>query len=173
MKHWMALALGTLVLTSTAQADDLMSVYQRALGSDPQIREADANRLAAREARPQAIAEVLPNITGFGQYAKVDRSGTTLLGQNNVNSSTDTRDKLYSLTLRQTIFSWSDWVGLHRANKQVAQAEADYQAAQQDLVSRVAERYFDVLAAQDTVEAQSAALQAIARQLSRRKSVLK
>jgi outer membrane protein len=165
MKHWMALAVGALFFSSAAQAEDLISVYQRALGSDPQIREADANRLAAREAKPQAFANVLPSITGFGQYARVDRSGTTLVGQNNVNSSTDTRDKTYALTLRQNLFSWSNWVGLHRADIQVAQAEADYQAAQQDLVTRVAQRYFDVLAAQDTVDAQSAALQAISRQL--------
>lgn len=165
MKHWMALVVGALFFSSAAQAEDLISVYQRALGSDPQIREADANRLAAREAKPQAFANVLPSITGFGQYANVDRSGTTLVGQNNVNSSTDTRDKTYALTLRQNLFSWSNWVGLHRADIQVAQAEADYQAAQQDLVTRVAQRYFDVLAAQDTVDAQSAALQAISRQL--------
>ena len=79
MKHWMAFAVGALVFSSAAQADDLMSVYQRALSSDPQIREADANRQAAREAKPQAIAGVLPSITGFGQYAKVDRSGTSRL----------------------------------------------------------------------------------------------
>ena len=165
MKDWKAFALSTLVFASSAQAEDLMAVYQRALGSDPQIREADANRLAAREAKPQALAEVLPNITGFGQYSKVDRAGTTLVGQNSVNSATDTKDKLYSLTLRQTLFSWTDWAGLQRADKQVAQAETDYKAAQQDLITRVAQRYFDVLAAQDTVDAQSAALQAISRQL--------
>ncbi len=165
MNPWKALAVGAVVFSSSVQADDLMSIYQRALGSDPQIREADANRLAARESKPQALAALLPNLAGFGQYSKVDRSGTTLVGQNNVNSSTDTKDKVYSLTLRQSVFSWSDWVGLRRADKQVAQAEADFQVAQQDLITRVAERYFDTLAAQDTVDAQSAALQAIARQL--------
>ena len=53
---------------------------------------------------------------------------------------------------------------LRRAGKEVAQAEADYQVAQQDLVLRVAQRYFDVLAAQNLVEAQQAALDAISRQ---------
>ena len=38
-------------------------------------------------------------------------------------------------------------MALQRADSQVAQAEADYQAAQQDMISRVAQRYFDVLAA--------------------------
>jgi outer membrane protein len=56
-------------------------------------------------------------------------------------------------------------VALKRANRQVAQAEADFQSAEQQLILRVAESYFNVLAAQDTVEAQSSALEAISRQL--------
>jgi outer membrane protein len=47
----------------------------------------------------------------------------------------------------------------------VAQAEADFQAAEQQLILRVAEAYFNVLAAQDTVAAQTSALEAISRQL--------
>ena len=41
-----------------AAAADLKEVYERAITSDPLIREADANRLAARESKPQAIAAV-------------------------------------------------------------------------------------------------------------------
>ena len=47
-------------LTSAAAARDLVGVYEDALKSDPQIRQADANRLASREARPQAWAALLP-----------------------------------------------------------------------------------------------------------------
>ena len=53
---------------------------------------------------------------------------------------------------------------LRRASKEVAQAEADYQTAQQDLVLRVGQRYFDVLAAENLLNAQQAALDAISRQ---------
>ena len=56
-------------------------------------------------------------------------------------------------------------MALQRADAQVAQAEADYQAAQQDLISRVAQRYFDVLAAQDDLDAQRANLDSVNRQL--------
>jgi outer membrane protein len=70
----------------------------------------------------------------------------------------------YSLELRQSVFSWANWMTLRRASKEVAQAEADYQVAEQDLVQRVAQRYFDVLAAQNVVDAQQAALEAIGRQ---------
>jgi outer membrane protein len=170
MQRSIALALGALLVSSAAQGEDLISVYERALKSDPQIREADANRLAARESKPLALAALLPNITGFGQRGDVSSDGSRLandrtIGLFNTGFTSDTDDTQYSVTLRQSVFSWSNWMDLRRADKQVAQAEADYQAAQQELIVRVAERYFDVLAAQDTVDAQNSALEAISRQL--------
>ena len=56
-------------------------------------------------------------------------------------------------------------MGLKQAGRVVAQADADYGVAQQDLALRVSTRYFDVLAAQDNVQAQQASLDAISRQL--------
>ena len=56
-------------------------------------------------------------------------------------------------------------MALQRADAKVAQAEADYQAAQQDFIARVAQRYFDVLAAQDDLDAQKANLASVNRQL--------
>ena len=53
-----------------AHAADLQDVYTRALTSDPLIREADANRLAARESKPQAIAALLPQVNGDGQLRR-------------------------------------------------------------------------------------------------------
>src|SRR5260370_11006155 len=76
----------------------------------------------------------------------------------------------YGVGVRQHLFRWENWVALQRADAQVAQAEADYQAAQQDLMERVAQRYFDVLAAQDDLEAQQVALTSIQRQLDQAES---
>jgi len=61
-------------------------------------------------------------------------------------------------------------VSLQRADAQVAQAEADYQAAQQDLIARVAQRYFDVLAAQDDLDAQRGHLESVSHQLEQAES---
>ena len=83
----------------------------------------------------------------------------------NGDGQTITKSHKYGLELRQSIFSWSNWVALKRADSQVAQAEADYQNARQELVTRVAQRYFDVLAAQDDLDAQQAAANAIQHQL--------
>jgi len=44
----------------SASAADLKEVYERALTNDPLIREAEANRLATRESKPQALAALLP-----------------------------------------------------------------------------------------------------------------
>ena len=48
-------------------------MYQRALQNDPQIREADANRLASRESKPQALAALLPQLDASGSYATVEQ----------------------------------------------------------------------------------------------------
>jgi outer membrane protein len=172
------IAACSLILAHAANAADLLAVYQRALQNDPQIREADANRLASRESKPQAVAALLPQFSASGQYTKIneDAGRTTLTRSNpadpdsplvpiNISSTTDLTAKNYDLTLRQTLFRWDQWMTLRRADAEVAQAEADYQAAQQDLIQRTAVRYFDVLAAQDTVDAAQATLEALSRQL--------
>jgi outer membrane protein len=171
-------ACGFTLFAGALQAADLLSVYERALQNDPQIREADANRLASRESKPQALAALLPQFSANGSYTKDEQNvgQTTLINSdpNDENSplvpATISRDadghtKSWDLSLRQTLFRWDQWSALKRADEQVAQAEADYQAAQQDLILRTSQRYFDVLAAQDTVDAAEATLEAFSRQL--------
>lgn len=56
-------------------------------------------------------------------------------------------------------------MNLRKANKTVAQAEVDYLSSQQDLIIRVASGYFNILAAEETLEAEQAARQSIEKQL--------
>jgi outer membrane protein len=154
-----------------AAAADLKDVYERALTSDPLIREAEANRLAARESRPQALAALLPQVNADGTwYDSVDSNSKGLFVAPGIPLTPDVRNfdgdsESWNLGLRQSIFSWESWATLKRANAERAQAEADYLVAQQDLVVRAAEAYFNVLAARDTLEAAQAAHDAIGRQL--------
>lgn len=166
MKLALVFALAALA-AGTAGGADLAAVYGDALKNDPLIREADANRLAAREARPQAWANLLPQIQGSLQSSRNPSEGVQLsfVGGEPVPSESDTDTEGYTLQLRQNVFSWANWVTLRRAGREVAQAEADYQAATQDLVVRVADRYFAVLAERDNLDAQQAALDATERQL--------
>ncbi len=164
---------------SSPDAADLIEVYQRALQNDPIIREAEANRLATLENRPQARAGLLPQLIASGSYNRLDtdRTGTTLqridpndelsplVGVGTTTTADGVISQQYQVRLTQTLFRWDRWMSLKRADKQVAQAEVDFKAAQQDLLARTAQRYFDVLAAEDTLEAAEATLEAFSRQL--------
>ncbi len=76
MKRLLTLiALWTAV--NQAPAADLMAVYQRALQNDPQLREAEATRLAALEANPQALSALLPQLSGSGMVTRERDSGST------------------------------------------------------------------------------------------------
>src|SRR5271169_2557005 len=57
-------------------AADLMAVYQRALQNDPQLREAEATRLAALESKPQALSALLPQLSGNGAISREHDSGS-------------------------------------------------------------------------------------------------
>jgi outer membrane protein len=169
-----------------AAAADLLAVYQRALQNDPQLREAEANRLAALEAKPQALSRrccrsstAAPRSRRSATRARQHQVESVSLGPGTAPSSSKhfrstarrhDDDHIYRVDLKQNLFNWQNWVALKSADAQVAQAEADYQAAQQDLIERVAQRYFDVLAAQDDLEAQEAALASINRQLDQAES---
>ena len=180
MNRLARLALGLIAIAGTAAAKDLAGVYEDATHSDPVIRQADANRLAAREARPQAWAAVMPQIVGSASILKDHSSGyqdtiseipnpadpsTPLLQPLPLPSTIDTTTRGWAVNLRSNLFSWTNWMQIKAASAEVAQAEANYQAAEQDLILRVATAYFLVLSAEANVEANTAALEAITHQL--------
>ena len=174
MNRFATLALVWLAFSSSASAKDLVGVFEDAVHNDPVIRGADATRLAAREARPQAWAAILPQLNGTAGITRDHNSGFQPQifegsnGQLVVVHTADTIDNTFqqwALNLRQNVFSWSNWMALKAAGREVAQAEANYQAAEQQLILRVSQAYFSVLAAVDTLAANQASLEAIARQL--------
>jgi len=162
--------VGVFVLSGTAQAASLLEIYQQALQSDPQIHEAEARRLAALEAKPQARGMMFPQLAASGGWNKVDATGSSFnvaTGTTPFDQSTD--GSSWDVELRQTLFRWDQVINLRRADKSVARAEAVREAAQQDLIIRVAQRYFDVLAAEDRLTSIHADRQAISRQLEQAK----
>ena len=169
-------------LTAPIQAESLLEIYQQALQSDPRIHEAEARRLAALEAEPQARSVYLPQIDASGSWTKSESdgagTGNDFVPDGNggvivipVPFTNVTRDETtrWDLQLRQTIFRWDQIVNIRRADKIVAKAEADREAAQQDLIIRVAQAYFDVLGAEDRLTSLHANREAIARQLEQAK----
>ena len=182
MNRAATLTLLLLALPLAAPAKDLIGVFEDALHNDPVIRQADANRLAARESKPQALAALLPQLNGTAGITRDHSSGfqTQIFQVSAPNAAPNaplqfvearTGDQIdntiqqWALNLRQNVFSWSNWMALKAASHEVAQAEANYAAAEQQLILRVSQAYFAVLTAYDTLQADQTALEAISRQL--------
>ncbi len=105
---------------------------------------------------PQALSALLPQVTGSAQVSRERDRGSsnqvesvTVPGQPNFpgdfSRSRATRSPpIISTASTSNRISSAGKTGSHckRADAQVAQAEADYQAAQQDLISRVAQALF-------------------------------
>ncbi len=164
-----------LCLPLAAHGTDLTEIYHRARRSDPQLREAEANRSAALEAKPQALSALLPQVTATGGYTHDDVNSvspfTTLDAitgnpvSTNVSTTTRTNATAWAVTLRQTVFRWDQFATLRQSDARAAQAEVDFRAAQQGIIVRTATAYFNVLAARDTLDAAQASGEAIGRQL--------
>jgi len=164
-----ALAISVLLASPLSQAETLLDIYNKAVSNDPAIREAQANMFATMEAKPQARANLLPQLDFNGGWSTSKSDGTrvTFVGGAPTTQpfESDTEDLNWSFDLSQTLFRWDQFARMGRADKEVSQAQLDYGAAQQDLMVRVAEVYFNVLAARDTLVSEQAAKEAIERQL--------
>jgi outer membrane protein len=79
------------------------------------------------------------------------------------------QDNKLGISLRQPVFNWGHWVQLDQADNKIAQAEAQFQAKQQSLMTRTVEAYFNILSAQDNLEFSIAEKMAIAKQLDQAK----
>src|SRR5262249_44814321 len=134
MKRAISLAVFSLLAAATAGAADLMSVYRDALANDPTIRQADALRKATQEQKPQAWANLLPQIRGQGTsqrgqvassscnpFPLTDELGNVTGGILNCRSQPTRPDQRnWSINLTQNLFSWTNWATLKAADSAVA-----------------------------------------------------
>src|ERR1700733_14885744 len=157
---WRLGVLCAACVTGNATAANLLDVYNLALTADPLWQQAAATHLATRETRTQALLNLMP------LDASVNKNWGEV-GSTTPNSTAYTLNTpaYTALNLSVNLFSWDSWVALKSADATVAQGEANYQAAAQNLIQRVAQQYFSVLAAQDTLGAQQSAFQSVQSQL--------
>ena len=151
----LAMAAALLVFAPLAQAQSLLELYDSARAFDANYQSArlqyDANLARAEQAR----AGILP-AAGLS-------AGVTRTGFENTSPETSRSFNTQSATLSATqpLYRPANWATYEQGKKQVELARAQLEAAEQDLIVRTAQAYFDVLAAQDTlafVQAQKAAV---------------
>ena len=152
-----------------AHAEDLMQVYREAQRYDAVYAAARHTVDAGRERLPQGRALLLPtlNLSANAQRVRTEvESRDPLL----LPSFTRTPDSAgYTLTFTQPLFRYQNWLQYEQAGHQVRQAEATFGQAYQDLIIRVAQAYFDVLGANDTLILVRAQKEATAEQLAQAK----
>ncbi len=173
-------ALVVLIMPLVTNGASLIDIYEDALINDPRLKEAYANKQAIIESKPQALSWLLPKLTASGVFSDTDTDGNSTFQRrifdpitgdllavttDNAQFVQKTDSFQWEVTLQQSIIDAGAWMTLKKANKIVAQAEVDYLSAEQDLMVRVCNAYFDVLAAQDTLESEQAARTAIEKQL--------
>ncbi|MDR1936726.1 MAG: TolC family outer membrane protein [Candidatus Accumulibacter sp.] len=158
-----ALACLLSCLSFQAQAVDLLQMYREALVNDAQYAAARATVEAEREKLPQGRAGLLPTIGATAGSVWNDNryhNDSQPSWQNDYNTHT------YNVSLTQPLFRWQNVVQYGQAKWRVAQAEAVFAQASQELILRVAKAYFDVLYAQENLAAVRASKEAIASQLA-------
>ena len=161
-----------LSLSPAVHAADLLAIYNDAKIQDPAFQAAKAALQAAQQKLPEGRALLLPSI-GLGANTTYNhfttalntpvQAGFPIGGSGNYNSNG------YTVSLSQPVFQMQSWIQFDEAHLQVAAAEAQFQAAQQDLILRAASAYFDVLLAMDNVELVLAQKKAISEQLQQAK----
>ncbi len=158
----------TLFFTSySIQADDLLQIFDLSLKNDPTYGAAAAQYQAAIEASPKAWAGVKPQINLSGGRTEV--INPTLFGADRPDYKVDT----YSLTLTQTIFNKAQFDSIAQAGALVAQAEAVFENARDDLTLRVSQSYFNVLSESANLVFAKAEKKAIGQQLDQAKQRFK
>ena len=161
----LAFLLGAAAATHAA---DLIEIFQMAQSADAQYAAARAAWSAGQEKLPQGRSGLLPSATVSASTQYNDRETDSRDSQaptvtNQFNSN------LASISITQPLYRPQNYTAYQQSKSQVAQSDATFAQAAQDLILRVAQAYLDVLLAQDTIVFAQAQLVAIGRQLEQAK----
>ncbi|PCJ50257.1 MAG: outer membrane channel protein TolC [Gammaproteobacteria bacterium] len=160
-----ACLLGSLSLATSLKAESILDIYNLATSNDPQFLSQGAQLEASSQLSGQALSALLPNLSGSYNYSYSRGNSQSSFFTSATESSADG----YSLTLRQSIYNYSDWVSYDQAKRRVEQAKVLFKSNKQDLIVRVSQTYFDVLSANDNLDFAEAEQTAIKQELEQTK----
>jgi outer membrane protein len=137
--------------TANEQAADLIRLYQEAAFSDPVLNAARFNYQASKELYWQGLSLLLPqaNATPGGTRYFQHTAGNT--APTAVTGSRVYDQKNYTVTLTQPIFNVAAFQAFKQGDLNTKIADMRFYLAQQDLIIRVSQAYFDALTSQDNV----------------------
>lgn len=168
MRFWVSVGsriaggLGLMVCLS-AHAEDLLAVYRLAQHNDPTFEAAQYSLEAAQQKIPQARAGLLPVLSANGND-NATRAESTFTGIPTVNRNV--RAWTWTIQLTQPLIHVQNLYAYSESKFLVEQAQAQFEQAEQDLILRVAQAYFDVLGAQQSIAVAEGQVRATSEQLA-------
>ena len=155
----MPLVLAWSLASAAAQAQGLTTLYEAARAYDATYLAARAQADAAEYRAAQAKSLGLPSLTGNvrGVVRQID------LPRSDFNSNNALQTELNG---RYPLFNKANQATMEQAERTLIASKAELEAAEQDLIIRLTQAYFDVLAAKDTVALAKTSKTAILEQLA-------
>jgi outer membrane protein len=145
----------------SVQAQSLVDLYNAARSYDATYQSAKSQYDATIAKGDQSLAGIYPtaNLGAAASQTNQDSSLATLAGRNyNTQSAT--------VSVSQPIYRPANWATYEQGKKQIEVAQAQLTAAEQDLIVRLSQAYFDVLTAADTLASVRSLKTATAEQLA-------
>ncbi len=164
MKMFRLLPLFAAISTTLAlpvQAQSLVKLYESARGFDAAYQSAKSQFDATLAKADQAKAAILPIANLSLGMSRSNQDITPDVGSNR-SYGTETA----TVSASQPLYRPANWATYQQGIKQVDLAQAQLASADQDLIVRVSQAYFDVLAAQDSLAFIQAQKTAVAEQLA-------
>ena len=157
-------------LSAQAQATDLMQAYELARQNDPQFALSEAQKNAQAEGVVQSRAALLPQVNASITFS--DSQGRNSGNQVFAGSATPTNSTYSSsrsngsgVDVRQSVFDYGNYTQLGASKARARKADAEYDAAADSLIVRVADAYFNILTSIETLASARAEERSVKRQL--------
>jgi len=158
-----------LAFASSAKAQSLVEMFEAARGYDAGFISAKAQFEANLAKANQTLGGILPNIA---LSASATRTYSDVRYDNPAQQPNPfVNPRLYgtgsaAVTLSQPIYRPAAWAAYRQGGHLLQQAAAQYEAAEQDLLVRVSQAYFDVLTSEDNLQLLQAQKKAVDEQLA-------
>jgi outer membrane protein len=157
-----------MAFAGSAQAQSLTEMYDAARGYDATFISAKAQFEANLAKANQALGGILPNIA-----LSASASRTYFEGRNDSGTAwpISPNPRVYgtgsgAVVLTQPIYRPAAWAAYRQGGHLLQQAAAQFEVAEQDLLIRVTQAYFDVLTSEDSLDLVKAQKQAVGEQLA-------
>ena len=151
-RHLPVHAAVLLGLSGWAQAQSLIELYDAARGYDATYQSAKLQMDATLSRTDQAIAGILPTVTSTAGLSRSNIVGMVVSPA----IPATTYDRIYgaqttSISASQALYRPANVAAYVQGKRQREQAYAVLASAEQDLMVRLSQAYFDVLASQDSL----------------------